>query len=306
MPAHEHEPLRHADSPVGHLGGVPHKRRSRALGRISLVLVLALVVGAGVIGYRYVRDLVTSPGCTVTAGGVTESFDPEQSANSALISALSIKRGLPPRAATIALTTAFQESKILNITYGDRDSLGLFQQRPSQGWGTEEQILDPVYSTNKFYDALIKLKDYEHADITEVAQKVQRSGFPEAYRDHEGQGRVLASTLTGHSPRGLTCSLDPATKSAEPSQIVKDLEQQFGLTTARVEGPQVVATLKNRQLAWALAHWAVARADHYGLSKVSIGTVTWDRADGAAGWSDGTESLTVTLTPALTASSGQG
>ena len=119
---------------------------------------------------------------------MTESFDPEQTGNAALIAALSIKRGLPPRAATIALTTAYQESKILNITYGDRDSLGLFQQRPSQGWGTEKQIMDPVYSTNKFYDALVKVKGYENADITEIAQKVQRSGFPGGLPGPRGPG----------------------------------------------------------------------------------------------------------------------
>ncbi len=133
---------------------------------------------------------------------MTETFDPEQTGNAALIAALSLKRDMPPRAATIALTTAIQESKIRNLRYGDRDSLGLFQQRPSQGWGTEEEILDPVYSTNTFFDALVKYKGYESADITTIAQKVQKSGFPEAYRDHEGEGRVLASTLTGHSPAG--------------------------------------------------------------------------------------------------------
>ncbi|MEK8228378.1 hypothetical protein NKG05_23500 [Oerskovia sp. M15] len=60
---------------------------------------------------------------------------------------------MPARAATIGLATALQESRLLNIDYGDRDSIGLFQQRPSQGWGTIEQIMDPVFSTTAFSTA---------------------------------------------------------------------------------------------------------------------------------------------------------
>ena len=119
---------------------------------------------------------------------MTETFDPEQTGNAALIAALSIKREMPPRAATIALTTAFQESKIRNLRYGDRDSLGLFQQRPSQGWGTEKQILDPVHATNAFYDALEKYKGYETADITKIAQRVQKSGYPGGLPRPRGPG----------------------------------------------------------------------------------------------------------------------
>ena len=179
--------------------------------------MLAVVVTAGWFGARFLIQSVASPQCTITAAGITETFDPEQTGNAALIAALSVKRGMPPRAATIAITTAFQESKIRNLRYGDRDSLGLFQQRPSQGWGTAEQILDPVHATNAFYDALVKYQGYETADITKIAQRVQKSGYPEAYRDHEGQGRVLASNLTGHSPAGLTCRLDAVTTSVDPA-----------------------------------------------------------------------------------------
>ena len=191
------------------------RRRRRAL---TLLVVLGLVAAGAFFGGRFLLDSVVNPQCTISAGGMTETFDPEQTGNAALIAALSLKRDMPPRAATIALTTAIQESKIRNLRYGDRDSLGLFQQRPSQGWGSEEEILDPVYSTNTFFDALVKYKGYQSADITTIAQKVQKSGFPEAYRDHEGEGRVLASTLTGHSPAGLTCRLDAPTGSVGPGR----------------------------------------------------------------------------------------
>jgi hypothetical protein len=78
------------------------------------------------------------------------------------------------------MATVYQESGIRNLDYGDRDSVGLFQQRPSQRWGTPEQLIDPYYATGRFYDALVKIKNWESADINHVAQKVQRRGYPEA------------------------------------------------------------------------------------------------------------------------------
>ena len=271
----------------------PVRRRRRW---VTVLLVLAVVGTAGWFGARFLIQSVVNPQCTIQASGITETFDPDQTANAALISALSIKRGMPPRAATIALTTAFQESKIRNLRYGDRDSLGLFQQRPSQGWGTEKQILDMVHATNAFYDALVKFKGYQTADITTIAQKVQRSGFPEAYRDHEGQGRVLASTLTGQSPAGLTCRLDAVKTSVGPERVASDLAEQMGITSVRSSPGKVVVTAPNATLAWAVAHWGVARADQYGATRVAIGDRVWDRSKGDEGWSPGSAGTTVTIT----------
>src|SRR6478752_5974491 len=121
----------------------PHRRRRRWIGRIIL---LVLVVAVGIGGYLGVQGVVKNfggPSCRAVASGQEVTFTPEQMANAATITAVAVRRGLPARAATIALATAIQESKLRNIRFGDRDSLGLFQQRPSQGWGTEEQILDP-------------------------------------------------------------------------------------------------------------------------------------------------------------------
>jgi hypothetical protein len=276
----------------------PRPRRSRTRGRIALLAVLTVVGTGGWLGSTELIDAFRNPQCTLTAGGASETFDPEQTGNAALIAALAVKRGMPPRAATIALTTAYQESKIRNITYGDRDSVGLFQQRPSQGWGTEKQILDQVYSTNRFYDALVKLKGYEDADITKIAQTVQRSAHPELYRDHEGQGRVLASVLTGHSPAGLTCRLDahPEGKArATPSAVRADLATQMGVTTAVESGSTLTVTAPDVRIAWAIGQWAVARAEQYGATEVRVGDRVWDRGDGEDGWSEGTASRTVRI-----------
>ena len=149
-----------------------------------------------------------------TANDRSTVLDLDQAHYASIIVGLSVKRGLPPRAASIAMATVYQETGIRNLDYGDRDSVGLFQQRPSQGWGTKKQLMDPYYSTGKFYDALVKIDNWETDDINDVAQKVQRSGHPEAYRDHEADARVLASTLTGRSPAGFSC-LDRTGTSGE-------------------------------------------------------------------------------------------
>ncbi len=260
------------------------RRRSRWVGRIVLPLILVLVGGAGYLALNSFRTNFGEPSCRATALGKSETFTPEQSANAATITAIALKRGLPARAATIANATAIVESKLRNLKFGDRDSLGLFQQRPSQGWGTEAQILDPVYATNKFYDALIKVKAYQSMEITKVAQEVQRSGFPQAYADHEEQGRILASTLAGHSPGGIGCRLDAATTSTAAATVAARLTAELGIA-ATVQAGTVQVTGANTQQAWAAGSWAVAHAQADGVTAVTVGNRTWTRARGEDAWS---------------------
>src|SRR5665648_805740 len=138
MPTAEHPILSTA---TGH-----DRRRRRWVGRLVLLVIVAIVGGAGYYGYTTLMTNSGQPSCRAKALGHDVSFSPEQTANAATITAIALKRGLPARAATIANATAIQESKLRNVRYGDRDSLGLFQQRPSQGWGTEAQVLDPVHA----------------------------------------------------------------------------------------------------------------------------------------------------------------
>ncbi len=247
--------------------------------------VLLLVAGCGYVAWTKLQGELFQPSCTATAGGSTVSFNPEQTANAALIAAISDKRGLPARAATIAIATAIQESKLRNLTFGDRDSLGLFQQRPSQGWGTREQILDPAYATNAFYDALVKVAGYENMEITKVAQAVQKSAYPSAYADHEQEGRVLASTLRGHSPAGLGCQLRPVNQAADGAAVAADLKAQLGVTAVQ-DGALLTVTAPSAELAWAAGQWGVARADAYGIDQVQVADRVWNRGTGssAAEW----------------------
>jgi hypothetical protein len=245
------------------------------------VLALALVVG-GYVGVQGILHNLGGPRCQATALGNSVDFDPSQTRYAATITAIAVKRGLPPRAATIAIATAIQESKLRNLRYGDRDSVGLFQQRPSQGWGTAKQILDPVYATNRFYDALVKVDGYESMEITKVAQEVQRSAYPEAYADHEQEGRILASVLSGHSPGGLGCRLKGA-EGSDPQALATDLDAELGVTT-RPEGTTIEHTADSSLQAWAIGAWAVAKADTHGVARVQVEDREWTRARGREGW----------------------
>jgi hypothetical protein len=137
-----------------------------------------------------------APQCTVPAppavpAGVTD----EQVANARVIAQVGYDRGLPDRAVVVSLATSLQESELININYGDRDSLGLFQQRPSQGWGAPDQVQDPAYAAGQFYDRLVQVPGWDSGRLTDVAQAVQRSGFPEAYQQWEGLATGIAAAV---------------------------------------------------------------------------------------------------------------
>jgi hypothetical protein len=144
------------------------------------------------------------PHCTVPGSAMT--LRPDQAANAATIADVAHARGLPERAVVIALATAQQESGLRNLPYGDRDSLGLFQQRPSQGWGTPAQVRDPVHAAGRFYDHLVRIPHWQSGQLTVVAQAVQRSAFPRAYQRWEPMAQVLAAALHGAHPGRLTCT----------------------------------------------------------------------------------------------------
>ena len=278
-----------------------------------MVLVLAVLgVSVAAVVWFLARTHPAAPvaeRCVATVDGTGWALSPAQADNAALIGGMGVHRELPARAVTIALATAMQESKLINVEHGDRDSLGLFQQRPSQGWGTVEQVQDPVYATGTFYDHLVKVPNYRDLPITEAAQAVQRSGFPEAYAQHEGTSRAWASALTGYSPAALTCTLHEA-EPTTPEAVVARVQRDLGDVPVAVTPTDGGATLTfptsavtsiddAGQRDWAMAQWAVAVAQPLGLTSVSVGDQTWTRDEAAWGPSDtptpaGTVSLTIT------------
>lgn len=251
-----------------------------ALGVLGLLaaLVATIVVWIGRWNPPIPAPVLPAEGCMVTVEGFTTTLTQEQSVNASIIVGESIRRGLPARAATIALVTAYQESDLRNLDYGDRDSIGLFQQRPSQGWGTVEQIMDPWYSAGQFYDHLVLVPGWESGVINDVAQAVQRSGHPDAYAQHEAKGRAWASALTGFSPATVTC-VDRSGTAANAAALTDFM--------ATVWGPNVVAspveltlqvTTPDETVNWSVAHLSMLRGSIAGVTAVQVAEQSWTNA----------------------------
>ena len=147
----------------------------------------------------------------------------EQVPNAKTIQATGVAMNIPPRGQIVALATALQESGLRNLTYGDRDSLGLFQQRPSQGWGTASEILDPVHASTSFYTALEKVSGWQSMTVTQAAQAVQQSGFPDAYAKWEPLATALQKAIAPLLAQAAGASPSPSpsgsggTSAAPPS-----------------------------------------------------------------------------------------
>lgn len=252
---------------------------------ITAAVTVALALGGM---YWLGRPLTsTSSYCVTRVGTTVVETDAEQTKWASQMAAIGAQRQLPPRATTIAIATAYQESKMRNINYGDRDSLGLFQQRPSQGWGSEDQVTDPVYSINAFYDGLERVKGYTDMEITKAAQAVQRSAFPDAYAQHEANARALASALRGYSPAAFTCTV--AKTEGSLSELSAYIDEFWPNARVRSEGKQhsVAVTSPNEEASttgWAMAHFLVANAAEFGIASVSFDDMRWQAKDSEADW----------------------
>ncbi|MET8921662.1 NlpC/P60 family protein [Streptomyces sp. NPDC004623] len=140
----------------------------------------------------------------------------EQVPNAQTIVAAGLSLDVPTKGQIIALATAMQESRLRNLNYGDRDSLGLFQQRPSQGWGSAQQIRDPVYASEQFYKHLLKVNGWQQMTVTQAAQAVQKSGLPDAYAQWENLATALQAAIAKTFPGGAN-DTDQATQPPTPS-----------------------------------------------------------------------------------------
>jgi hypothetical protein len=254
--------------------------------RKGLIFAIALALVLGVVGtweWKRIRDASIIQRCVFTGASATYELSPEQAANASTIAAVAIRRGLPKRATTVALAAALQESKLVSLNYGDRDSVGLFQQRPSQGWGPRASLIDPVYASNKFFTALIRNSDWQRLSIADAAQAVQRSADGSAYAGWEPQARVMSETLNSN-PYALTCylhrySTPTDSLSARKGAIMSDLKHVFGITNSlqmQTQGLTIDASgTKNGQL----AAWLISHADQYGIASVQAIQHSWTRRE---------------------------
>lgn len=276
----------------------------RALTMIGVLVAALVVVGAVIVAGVHLisgSSAAGGPECTVpdAMSSTPISLDAVQLQHASTIDAVGLSRGIPEQGRVIALATAFTESGMRNLDHGDRDSLGLFQQRQSQGWGTPAQIMDPVYASNAFYDALLEVKGWQEMSVTDAAQAVQYSAFPDAYAKWEEPARALAVELGGTVDPTLTCragseppSATPPSRSAAPGAAAADAELSAMLSAAAAEmgdvrvssvtadgrSATVTVTLPDADATTAgraLAAWAVAHGTGFDVGAVGVTTRSW-------------------------------
>jgi murein DD-endopeptidase MepM/ murein hydrolase activator NlpD len=204
------------------MAGVDRSRRPRRRVALVVALVSALALlccGGGVSSYFLTEPAGEDDSLLNNAFGCGESglvntdgkvggigpYGEEQIRNAAAIIKVGAEMRVPFRGWVIAVATAMQESALSNLPHlgsrNDHDSVGLFQQRPSQGWGTARQLQDPEYAARKFYQKLLTIKGWERMALTDAAQKVQVSAFPDAYAKHEALATQIVNALTGGAGR---------------------------------------------------------------------------------------------------------
>jgi hypothetical protein len=275
---------------------VPKSYRRRSWRRpLTVLTVIAVLLAVG--GYaaykayqHYVVQLLTVPGCQAGTGNNSIPLDFGQAADAATIAGVAVRQQLPRQALTIAYATALQEAKLENPSSGDLDSVGIFQQRPSEGWGSVAQLQDPAYAATAFFNALVKVPNYTAIPVYQAAQDVQRSADGYAYEQYAQTGTALATYFTA-TPHAITCWYNPATQASDLGVSTKlnlkaagnSLTDAFGqpgggnavraISTARAgtSGTFKVTAASG----WAVANWLVANAGNYGITQVHYSGYRW-------------------------------
>lgn len=275
---------------------MPERHRRPRWGRRLTVLtvIVALLAAGGYAAYsafqHYVTRLLTVPGCQAGTGTNAIPLDFGQAADAAIIAGVAVREHLPLQALTIAYATALQEAKLENPNYGDLDSVGIFQQRPSQGWGTTAELENPAYAAAAFFGALVRVPDYTAIPVDQAAQDVQRSADGAAYEQYAQTGAALAADFTA-APHAVSCWYDPPTQAANIGAspklnlkaAIQNLDGTFGspgagnvvraVSTARSgeSGSFAVAAGSG----WTVANWLVANAGDYGITQVAYDGYQW-------------------------------
>lgn len=251
-------------------------KRTRS-GLVALVVVVLAVAGLAVgarVLWNAAQSAVKTDGCDF--GDYTLDIGQSQVASTVVGTVL--KRKLPERAAVLTIAAALQESKLRNLAAGDgdRDSVGILQQRPSQGWGTAAQIANVQYATGKFLDAVVKVPHWQSDSLAAVVQAVQVSADGASYARHEPEAQEISDALTGAKPMGVTCSF------GKPSVVASTATVAQAVTTAL---PVAKPSQAERQVTvsgagWATAGWFICNADALGIDSVRYAGHAWSRSKG--------------------------
>jgi cell wall-associated NlpC family hydrolase len=182
------------------------------MGRLFLFLVAAgfalmLFAGCGVVvlfGGAYQDTAPAGANCGITAQpvaatgpavGVVNDYSATQLANAQTIVNIGTGLNVPPYGLLVGIATAIGESTLLDAPGGDRDSLGLFQQRPSQGWGTPAQIMDTSYASAKFFTALLGVRDWQSMSVTEAAHSTQGNAVADYYTQFVNDAKAILAKI---------------------------------------------------------------------------------------------------------------
>lgn len=250
---------------------------NRRRGLIAVAIAVAVALG-GAFGlhllWNATKGQFVTTGCTVGSYDITTS----QASVAATMTGVVAGRGLPERAAVLVLAAGLQESKLRNLgpNEGDRDSVGVLQQRPSQGWGSASQLNDVHYATGAFLDALVKVRHWRTLPLAKAVQAVQISADGAAYAKHEHEATALAGALLGRAPAGISCSFDKPTKVAAADTVAQQVQRDLPVNQPTVAGLAVQVP----GASWQTAAWFVANADRLGIDRVDYNGKRWTRAKG--------------------------
>jgi hypothetical protein len=257
-------------------------RWRRAAGVSAVVAGLAAAVLTGVARLGPGDGSIAGPSVAAPAGPMCLASPPSgrlrldliQAEDAATIAAVARREGLPDFAVTVAFTAALQESKLRNPASGDLDSVGVFQQRPSQGWGAPEQLQVPSVAAAGFFGALVRVPNWQAMTVAEAAQAVQHSAGGDAYQQWEHQATILTDALTGHTPAAFACRFPESASApvAGPDPLPAAMAAELG--PVDLAGPMA------EDAGWAVASWLVAHAAAYHVSSVAFMGRVWTPTSG--------------------------
>jgi hypothetical protein len=262
-------------------------RTTRAL--IGIVAAAAIAVG-GAFGLRALWNSAKNHFADNVCRFGDFDIDPDQAAvASTMVGAVTKYRvDLPERATVLVLAAGLQESKLRNLPpgEGDLDSVGVLQQRPSQGWGggSAARLTDVGEATTEFLDALVKIPHWRQMPLADAVQAVQISADGTAYAKHEPEAKALADALQGVKPAGISCSFDEPTKVASAAVVAQQTGDQLGIGTPRAVSAD---TVRVPGAHWQTVAWFIANADRLGIERVGYAGKVWTRSDG---WKSGAAS----------------
>ena len=248
-----------------------------------------VALGAGVyVAFRHVPNILGETGCTAGTGSAAVALDPQQAQIAATIAGVAHQREMPSRALTVAYATAMQETHLHDPDYGDLDSVGVFQQRPSEGWGPASKLIDPVYASTRFFRALAQVPGYQQMPVYKAAQAVQHSADGFAYQQYQGLAAQLTTAFTG-APRAVWCWPAGHTGKAQLTPARRAIVKAFGpLPASRSatggDAPSLLVQAPQSSLGWSVAAWLVTHAGKYRLHDVRYAGFRWPAPAGRTGW----------------------